>query len=116
LATTIVVSALIAFACAVARLLRGPTQADRIVALDVMFSSSIALSAAAALAQGAALFLDIGIGLSVTGFVATVLWARLIDASPRSPRTEASVGRADSGLGISTDEGARGSTPTQEGQ
>lgn len=84
LSSAIVFSALVAMGCAVLRLLRGPTQADRIVALDVMFSSSIALSAAAALAQGEALFLDIGVGLSVIGFVATVLWARLIDASPRS--------------------------------
>lgn len=79
----IVVGALAATALAVGRVFSGPTQADRIVALDVVFSSCIALSAAAALASGRALFLDIGLGLGIVGFVATVLWARLIDQSPR---------------------------------
>jgi multicomponent Na+:H+ antiporter subunit F len=72
-----------AMALAVARILRGPSQADRIIALDVIFSASIALAAAAALATGRALFLDIGIGLAIVGFVATIVWARLIDKSPR---------------------------------
>lgn len=75
--------ALAAIALAVVRILRGPTQADRIIALDVIFSASIALTAAAALASGRALFLDIGIGLAIVGFVATIVWARLIDKSPR---------------------------------
>ena len=78
---------LVAIALAVARLLIGPTQADRIVALDVVFSANIALTAAAALSTGRALFLDIGIGLCVVGFVATIVWARLIDESPGSGST-----------------------------
>src|SRR5690606_9499801 len=76
--------ALLALTLAVVRLLRGPTQADRIVALDVVFSSSIALSAGAAIASSTPLYLDVGIGLSIVGFVATILWARLIDKSPAS--------------------------------
>jgi len=78
--------ALAAIALAVVRILRGPTQADRIIALDVIFSASIALTAAAALASGRALFLDVGIGLAIVGFVATIVWARLIDKSPREHR------------------------------
>jgi multicomponent Na+:H+ antiporter subunit F len=74
---------LAAIALAFVRILRGPSQADRIIALDVIFAASIALTAAAALATGRALFLDIGIGLAIVGFVATVVWARLIDKSPR---------------------------------
>jgi multicomponent Na+:H+ antiporter subunit F len=79
----LVAGALGAIALAVARILQGPSQADRIIALDVIFSASIALAAAAALATGRALFLDIGIGLAIVGFVATIVWARLIDKSPR---------------------------------
>lgn len=82
----LVVGAFGAIALAVVRLLRGPTQADRVIALDVIFSASIALAAAAALATGRALFLDVGIGLAIVGFVATIVWARLIDKSPREPR------------------------------
>jgi multicomponent Na+:H+ antiporter subunit F len=82
----VVVGALGAILLAIVRLLRGPSQADRIIALDVVFSASIALSAAAALASGRALYLDVGIGLAVVGYVATIVWARLIDESPRGSR------------------------------
>ncbi|NLE85930.1 MAG: cation:proton antiporter [Myxococcales bacterium] len=79
----IVVGALTALGMAVSRLLRGPSQADRVVALDVVFSSSIALAAGAAVGSGAPLYLDVGIGLSIIGFVSTVLWARLLDEATR---------------------------------
>jgi multicomponent Na+:H+ antiporter subunit F len=81
----LVAGSLAAMALALVRILRGPSQADRIIALDVIFSASIALAAAAALATGRALFLDIGIGLAIVGFVATIVWARLIDKSPPEP-------------------------------
>lgn len=79
----LVAGALLSIALAFVRILRGPSQADRIIALDVIFSASIALAAAAALATRRPLFLDIGIGLAIVGFVATIVWARLIDKSPR---------------------------------
>lgn len=82
----LVAGSLAAIAAAVVRMLRGPTQADRIIALDVVFSASIALAAAAALQTGRALFLDIAIGLALVGFVATIVWARLIDKSPRESK------------------------------
>lgn len=82
LVVVIVVGALTALAMAVSRVLRGPSQPDRVVALDVVFSSSIALAAAAAVGSARALYLDVGIGLSIIGFVSTVLWARLLDKSP----------------------------------
>lgn len=80
--TLIVAGALLALFIALVRLLRGPTQADRVVALDVVFSANLALATAASLASGRALFLDVAIGLAVVGFVATIVWSRLIDASP----------------------------------
>lgn len=80
--TLIVGGALLALFMALARLLRGPSQADRVVALDVVFSANLALATAASLATGRVLFLDVAIGLAVVGFVATIVWARLIDASP----------------------------------
>ncbi len=86
LATVIVAGAVSAIALAVARLLRGPSQADRVVALDVVFSGSIAMVAAAALATGRVLFLDVAVGLAVVGFVAPIVWARLIDKSSEDQR------------------------------
>lgn len=75
--------ALLALVLACARLIYGPTQGDRVVALDVVFSVTVVLAALMAMSSGWALFLDLGIGLAAVGFVATVVWARLIDKSPR---------------------------------
>jgi multicomponent Na+:H+ antiporter subunit F len=99
LVVVLVSGALVAMGLGVVRLWRGPTQADRIVALDVVFSSSIALSAAAAVSSSRPLFLDVGIGLSIIGFVATVLWARLIDKSPAQAPVEGASARRDPGQG-----------------
>lgn len=82
----LVVGALVASGMAAVRLVLGPTQADRIVALDVVFSASVVMTAAAAVASGRALYLDVGLGLAVVGFVATVVWARLIEGSPKGTR------------------------------
>lgn len=75
----IVAASALALALSLARLLRGPTAADRIVAMDVVFSVGIAMVLAAALASGRELFLDIAIGIALVGFVATVVWARVVD-------------------------------------
>lgn len=79
---TLVAGALIALFLGLTRLLKGPDQADRVVALDVVFSANLALIAAAAFNTGRSLYLDVGIGLAVVGFVATIIWSRLIDTSP----------------------------------
>jgi len=60
------------------RLLVGPTSADRVVGLDLLFAVAIVLSLLAALASGRTVYLDVAIGLAVVGFVATLAWARLI--------------------------------------
>ena len=77
--TWIVVASAIAIALAILRILRGPTAADRVVALDIVFSASLALVIAMALATGRVLFLDIALGLALVGFVATVVWARVVE-------------------------------------
>ena len=61
------------------RLLAGPTRADRVIALDLLFAVAVVVSICAALASGSPAFLDVAIGLSLVGFVATIAWARLID-------------------------------------
>lgn len=75
----IVVASGIAIALSILRILRGPSAADRVVALDIVFSASIVLVAAMALATGRVLFLDIALGLALVGFVATVVWARVVE-------------------------------------
>ncbi|HRD88581.1 MAG: cation:proton antiporter [Candidatus Accumulibacter sp.] len=69
---------LLAVALAVLRFVRGPSDADRLIALDILFAAAIALCALAALYSGHVLFLDVAIGVALIGFVATLAWARLI--------------------------------------
>lgn len=66
---------------AICRLVKGPSHADRIIALDVLFAVAIAWCVMAALSYGRILFLDLALVLALIGFVATVAWARLIDGS-----------------------------------
>lgn len=61
------------------RLLAGPTRADRVIALDLLFAVAIVLCICAAWLSGSVAFLDVAIGLALVGFVATIAWARLID-------------------------------------
>ncbi|MBI3772720.1 MAG: pH regulation protein F [Gammaproteobacteria bacterium] len=61
------------------RFVRGPTHADRIIALDILFAATVALCAAAALFTQRVLFLDIAIGVTLIGFVTTLAWARIVD-------------------------------------
>lgn len=61
------------------RFVRGPTDADRIIALDILFSAAVALCAAATLYTQRVLFLDIAIGVALIGFITTLAWARLVE-------------------------------------
>jgi multicomponent Na+:H+ antiporter subunit F len=72
---------LITGACAligVHRLLAGPTHADRLIGLDLLFAVALALCLLAAWVSGRTLYLDVAIGIGLAGFVATLSWARLI--------------------------------------
>ena len=87
--TTMVLALVLAAALGILRFLLGPSDTDRVVALDILFAAAIGLCVAAALASGRVLFLDVAIGLALVGFVATVAWARMIesrcDAERRQP-------------------------------
>ncbi len=84
--TLLVAAALIALALASARLLLGPTQADRVIALDLVLAANIALATAAGLSTGRPLFMDVAMGLAMVGFVGTVAWARIIERSAMEHR------------------------------
>lgn len=79
----LVVLALAASVLATVRIVAGPTNADRVVALDIFLAAGIALAVAASLATGRTVFLDVAIGLALVGFVATIGWARLVERAPR---------------------------------
>ncbi len=90
----LIVLALLATAVATWRLLFGPQNADRIVALDIFLAAAVALCIGASLATGRTVFMDVGIGLALVGFVATIGWARLVDRSPRGGTVPAEEERA----------------------
>lgn len=73
------VGALVVAALGTVRIVKGPTSADRVLALDLFLTAAVALSIAAALGTGRTVYLDVAIGLALLGFVGTIGWARLID-------------------------------------
>jgi multicomponent Na+:H+ antiporter subunit F len=79
--TILLGAALLAMTLALVRIARGPRHADRIVAIDLLFATGVACCIAAALVTGRPEFLDVGMGLALVGFVATIAWARLIKRS-----------------------------------
>jgi multicomponent K+:H+ antiporter subunit F len=58
------------------RLVRGPTLADRILALDTLAINAIALVLLWGLARGSDLWFEAALILAMTGFVGTVALAR----------------------------------------
>ena len=77
---------MLSLAVAFIRLARGPTLADRAVALDMMTVSIIAVCGVAAVAGGVPALLDVALVLALVGFLATVALARF--AERRDARQE----------------------------
>ncbi len=68
----------IAFFLTVVRLVRGPTTADRVLSLDLLFTLGMTFIAVFVLATGRDVFIDIAIALGLVGFLATVAYARFV--------------------------------------
>ncbi|MCK6531319.1 monovalent cation/H+ antiporter complex subunit F [Myxococcota bacterium] len=69
----------LAVGLAMIRLLRGPTDADRVVAFDLLSACGIAACALAAAITGRVLYLDVALGVAVVAFVGTLAWARAVE-------------------------------------
>lgn len=82
--TALVILALAAAALALLRIIRGPSQADRIIALDILLAAAIALAIAAGLLTSRTVFIDVAMGLALVGFVGTIGWARFVEQSGRN--------------------------------
>lgn len=63
----------------VIRLVRGPSRADRVVALDLLTILAIALIACLAVATGSDALLDVAIALALVAFLGTVALAKAIE-------------------------------------
>ena len=69
-----------ALVCAFVRLVRGPTLAVRVVALDFVTMLRVAVLTLLALAARRDAFLDAALALALVGFLATVAFARYVAA------------------------------------
>jgi multicomponent K+:H+ antiporter subunit F len=71
-----------AFALAMAlagwRLARGPSRADRILALDTMYVNALALLVVLGLWQRQTLYFEVALLIGLLGFVGTVVLARFV--------------------------------------
>jgi len=61
------------------RIVRGPTAADRVVALDMLSILGTAAAGMAALISGAIAFVDVALVVALVGFLATVAFAGFIE-------------------------------------
>ena|SRR5690606_33946137 len=66
-------------AMTIVRMLRGPTHADRFVALDMLTGLAVAAAALTMGATGRREFLDVGLGLAVFGFMGTCALAIFLE-------------------------------------
>jgi len=71
----VVLSIILAFA----RLAKGPSLPDRVVALDMMTIAIVAFCGLAAIRYRTAAFLDVALVLALVGFLATVALARFAE-------------------------------------
>jgi len=76
----------VAMAIVVIRLARGPSLADRVVALDVLAAVAIGFIAAYVVGTGATALLDAALVLALVAFMATVAFARFVER--RAPTNE----------------------------
>lgn len=63
------------------RLVKGPSLADRVVALDLIAYLSIGFMAVHAVDTGRAAFLDVAVALALFVFLGTVIFGRYIEAT-----------------------------------
>ena len=69
----------ISLALASYRMLKGPSYADRFVALDMLTAVVVSLSALTALATGRSAFLDVALGVALINFVSTCAFAAFLE-------------------------------------
>lgn len=61
------------------RMMRGPDDADRYVALDMLTGVAVTAAALAAVVTGRREYMDVGLGLAVFGFVGTCALAAFLE-------------------------------------
>ena len=70
---------------AAVRMILGPGHADRFIALDMLTGIAVAACALTAVTTGRREFLDVGLGLALIAFLATIAFAAFLEKKERSP-------------------------------
>jgi multicomponent Na+:H+ antiporter subunit F len=68
-----------AFVCFAYRLVRGPTLADRVIAIDGMLVVGLCMLVVNAVDTGRGAFLQVAVMLTLVGFIGTAVVARFIE-------------------------------------
>lgn len=79
LASVLGLALVVAFALAGWRMVKGPTFADRFIALDMLTAVAVGFSAVAAVGTGRSGFLDVGLGIALINFVGTAAFATFLE-------------------------------------
>lgn len=85
IATIAITAFIVTAACGAVALLRGPTLADRVVALDVILISLMGGIAVDAADSGSTTYLDLLVVIAIVGFTATVAASRFIEQEGAGP-------------------------------
>lgn len=67
------------------RMILGPGYADRFIALDMLTGIAVAACALTAVTTGRREFLDVGLGLALVAFLATIAFAAFLERKERTP-------------------------------
>ncbi|WP_108663173.1 monovalent cation/H+ antiporter complex subunit F [Acuticoccus kandeliae] len=78
-ATVLIGILMIPLCLAAMRMIRGPSYADRFIALDMVTAIAVAAAALVTAATGRREFLDVAFGLALVGFLATCAFAGLLE-------------------------------------
>jgi len=65
------------------RLIIGPSLTDRVIGLDLLFAIAVIYCLIAAWVSERTVYLDVAIGIALTGFVATLAWSNFIQLQSR---------------------------------
>lgn len=80
--TVVMIVLVVSQLLAAVRVFRGPSAADRIVAVDILTMIGIAMTALAAVITGRVLFLDIALILALLAFIGTVAAGLYVERRP----------------------------------
>lgn len=74
----LLLTALVVAGMGAVRVTRGPAEADRVVALELLASAAVVACVGVALVTGRELYLDVALVVALVGFATTLGWARLV--------------------------------------